>query len=76
MSSASDNQKVSEQHEDLSEGSSPEGSYCEGIRSSPELPRASAKTRKKRNSDDEVDDFVASEATSKKKAVPDQVPRI
>jgi hypothetical protein len=69
MSSASDSQNESEQHVDLSEGSGPKGSYYEGIRSSPDLPKAATKTIKKRTSDDEDEDFVASEATSKKKVV-------
>jgi len=69
MSSASDSQNMSEQHEDLSESSSPEGSYYEGEWSSPELPKAATRTRKKKNSDDEDEDFVASEATSKRKVV-------
>jgi hypothetical protein len=68
MSSASDSQNMSEQHEDLSEGSSPNESYYEGIRSSLDLPKAATRTKQKRNSDEEDEDFVASEATSKKKA--------
>ena len=69
MSDASDSQNLSEQHADLSEGSSPEESFYEGERSSPDLPKAATKTRKKRTSDDEDEDFVASEATSKKRTV-------
>ena len=67
MSDNSDSQNMSEQHADLSLGSSPEGSYYEGERSSPELPKAATRTEKKRTSDDEDEDFVADETTSKKK---------
>ena len=70
MSDTSDSQNFIEQHADLSEGSRPEGSFYEGERSSPDLPKATTKTRMKITSDDEDEDFVASEATSKKKAVP------
>jgi hypothetical protein len=69
MSDNSDSQNMSEQHADLSSGSSPEGSYYEGERSSPELPKAATRTKKKRTSDDEDEDFVADETTSKKKRV-------
>ena len=69
MSDASDCQNMSEQHTDLSSGISPEGSYYDGERSSPELPKEATRARKKRTSDDEDEDFVASEATSKKKKV-------
>ena len=69
MSSGSDSQNTLEQNVDLSEGSSPAESYYEGIRSSPDLPKVATKTRKKRNSDDENADFVATKATSKKKAM-------
>ena len=69
MSDASDSRNVSEQHADLSSGSSPEESYYEGERSSPGLPKAATRAGRKRTSDDGDEDFVPSEATSKKKTV-------
>ena len=69
MSSATDSQNELEQNVDLSEGSSPNESYYEGIRSSPDLPKATTRTKNKRTSDDEDEALVASEATSKKKTV-------
>ena len=56
----------------MSEGTSPSGSYDEGNRSTPSnLPKAATRTRKKRNSDSEDEDYVAveDEATSKKKVL-------
>jgi hypothetical protein len=68
MSDASDSQNRSEERDvELSAGSSPQGSFYEGERSSPELPKAATRARKKKNSDDEDEDFVAKEITSKKK---------
>lgn len=70
MSSASDSQNESEQNVELSEGSSPNESYDEGNRSTPSnLPKAATRTKKKRTSDSEDEDFVANEATSKQKRV-------
>ena len=56
----------------LSEGTSPSGSYDEGSRSTPSnLPKAATRHRRKRNSDSEDEDYVAAEekASSKKKVV-------
>ena len=53
----------------MSEGSSPAESFYEGERSSPDLPKAATRTRKKKTSDSEDEDFVASEVASKKKRV-------
>ena len=56
----------------MSEGSDPSSSYDEGSRSTPSnLPKAATRTRKKRNSDSEDEDYVAveDEATSKKKVL-------
>ena len=53
----------------MSEGSDPSSSYDDGSRSTPSnLPKATTRTRKKRNSDSEDEDYVAveDEATSKK----------
>ena len=69
MSDVSDSQNRSEQHEEQSEGSSHNESYYEGERSSPDLPKAATRTRKKKTSDSEDEDFVASETAQKKKRV-------
>ena len=72
MSDQSDSQNGSEQQEHLSEGTSPSSSYDEGSRSTPSnLPKAATRTRKKKTSDSEDEDYVAveDEATSKKKVV-------
>src|SRR3990170_6453863 len=69
MSDVSDSQNQSEQHSDQSEGSSPGESFYEGERSSPDLPKAATRTRKKKTSNSEDEDFVASEPTKKKKRV-------
>ena len=72
MSDQSDNQNRCEEQEQLSEGTSPSSSYDEGSRSTPSnLPKAATRTRKKRTSDSEDEDYVAAEdeATSKKKVV-------
>ena len=56
----------------MSEGTSPSSSYDEGSRSTPSnLPKAATRTRKKRTSDSEDEDYVAfeDEATSKKKVL-------
>ena len=72
MSDQSDSQNKSEEQVQLSEGTSPSSSYCEGSRSTPSnLPKAATRTRKKRTSDSEDEDYVAveDEATSKKKVL-------
>ena len=72
MSDQSDSQNRSEQQGPLSEGTSASSSYDEGSRSTPSnLPKAATRTRKKRTSDSEDEDYVAAEdeATSKKKVV-------
>nr|XP_045090202.1 nucleolar and coiled-body phosphoprotein 1-like [Aegilops tauschii subsp. strangulata] len=70
MSKASDSQNRSEEQVNLSEDSSPSSSYDDGSRSTPSnLPKASTRQRKKRNSDSEDEDFVADEATSKKRVM-------
>ena len=56
----------------MSEGTSPSSSYDEGSRSTPSnLPKAATRTRKKRTSDSEDEDYVAveDEATSRKKVL-------
>src|SRR6266496_5047857 len=72
MSDQSDSQNTSEEQVNLSEGTSPSSSYDEGSRSTPSnLPKAATRTRKKRNSDLEDEDYVAveEEVSSKKKVV-------
>jgi hypothetical protein len=72
MSDQSDSQNRSEEHVNLSEGTSPSGSYDEGSRSTPSnLPKAATRTRRKRNSDSEDEDYVATEeeVSSKKKVL-------
>ena len=69
MSDQSDSQNKLEEQFQLSEGTSPSGSYDEGSRSTPSnLPKAATRARKKRNSDSEDEDYVAEEdeATSRK----------
>jgi hypothetical protein len=69
MSDQSDSQNRSEEQVHMSEGTSPSSSYNEGSRSTPSnLPKAATRTRKKRTSDSEDEDYVAveDEATSKK----------
>ena len=54
----------------MSEGTSPSSSFDEGSRSTPSnLPKAATRTRKKKTSDSEDQDYVAiqEEATSKRK---------
>ena len=72
MSSASDSQNQSKQNVDLSEGSSPNESYYEGDRSSPDLPKTARRTKKKKISDSEDEDFVATMDTSKKKGISEE----
>ena len=72
MSDQSDSQNKSEEQVNLSEGTSPSGSYDEGIRSTPSnLSKAATRTRRKRNSDSEDEDYLAveEEISSKKKVV-------
>ena len=56
----------------MSEGTSPSSSYDEGSRSTPSnLPKAATRSRKKKNSDFEDEDYVAieEEVSSKKKVL-------
>ena len=56
----------------MSEGTSPSSSYDEGRRSTPSnLPKAATRTRKKKTSDSEDEDYIAveDEATSKKEVM-------
>ena len=56
----------------MSEGTSPSSSFDEGSRSTPSnLPKAATRTRKKKTSDSEDEDYVAveEEATSKRKVL-------
>ena len=60
----------------MSEGISPSSSYDEGSRSTPSnLPKAATRTRKKRTSDSQDEDYVAveDEATSRKKVLKKRV---
>ena len=69
MSDQSESWNKSEEQVNLSEGTSPSGSYDEGSRSTPSnLPKTATRTRRKRNSDSEDDNYVAmeEEVTSKK----------
>ena len=69
MSDQSDSQNKSEEQVHLSEGTSPSSSSDEGSRSTPSnLPKAVTRTRKKRTSESEDEDYMAEEdeATSKK----------
>ena len=71
MSDQSDSQNKFEEQVHMSEGTSPSSSY-DGSRSTPSnLPKAATRTRKKRTSDSEDEDYVAveDEATSKKKVL-------
>ena len=72
MSDQSDIQNKLEEQAQLSEGTSPSSSYDEGSRSTPiNLPKAATRTRKKKTSDSEDEDYIAveDEATSKKKVL-------
>ena len=69
MSNQSDSQNKSEEQIHMSEGTSPSSSSDEGSRSTPSnLPKAATRTRKKRTSESEDEDYMAEEdeATSKK----------
>ena len=72
MSDQSDSQNRSELQGQLSEGTSPSSSYDVGSRSTPNnLPKAATRTRKKKTSDSEDEDYlvVEDEATSRKKVL-------
>ena len=70
MSDQSDDQNMSEEQVNMSEGTSPSSSSDEGSMSTPSnLPKAGTKTRKKKTFDTDDEDFVADEATSKKKVL-------
>ena len=72
MSDQRDNQNKSEEQVQLSEGTSPSRTSDEGSRSTPSnLPKAATRSRKKKTSDSEDEDYVAveDEATSKKKVL-------
>ena len=76
MSDQSDSQNKYKEHVQMSEGTSPSSSYDEGSRSTPSnLPKAATRSRKKRISDSEDEDYVAveDEATSKKKVLQEGV---
>ena len=69
MSDQSDSQNRSAEQIHMSEGTSPSNTSDEGSRSTPSnLPEAATRTRRKRTSDSEDEDYVAAEdeATSKK----------
>ena len=62
MSDQSDSQNKSEEQVNMSEGTSPSSSFDEGSRSTPSnLPKAATRTRKKKTSDSEDEDYVAVE---------------
>src|SRR3954469_11446591 len=70
MSDQSDSQNRSEEQVQMSEGTSPSSNYDEGSTSTPSnLPKAATRSRKKRTSDSEDEDYVAieDEVSSKKK---------
>ena len=72
MSDQSDSQNREEEQVHMSKGTSPSSTSDDGSRSTPSnLPKATTKTRKKRTSDSEDEDYVAveDEATSKKKVL-------
>ena len=72
MSDQSDSQNKSEEQVQLSEGTNPSSSYDEGSRSTPSnLPKAATRTRKKKTSDSEDEDYVVveDEATYKNKVL-------
>ena len=72
MSDQSDRQNKSEEQAHMSEGTSPSSTSDDGSRSTPSnLPKAATRTRKKRTSYSEDEDYVAveDEATSKKKVM-------
>ena len=60
MFDQSDNLNKSEEHVQLSEGTSPSSTSDDGSRSTPSnLPKAATRTRKKKTSDSEDEDYVA-----------------
>ena len=62
MSDQSDSQNMSEQQVVMSEGTSPSSSSDDGSKSTPSnLPKAATRTRKKKTSDSEDEDYVAVE---------------
>ncbi|XP_020155962.1 uncharacterized protein [Aegilops tauschii subsp. strangulata] len=72
MSDQSDSQNKFEEQVNLSDGTTPSGSYDEGNRSTPSnLPKAATRHGRKRNYDSEDEDYVAAEeeVNSKKKVV-------
>ena len=72
MSDQSDSQNRSEEHVQLSEGSDPSSTSDDGSRSTPSnLPKAATRSRKKRTSESEDEDYVATEeeVSSKKKVL-------
>ena len=70
MYDQSDSQKKSKEQMDLSEGTSPSGSYDEHSRSMPSnLPKAQTRQRKKKTSNSEDEDFEIEEVSSKKKVL-------
>nr|XP_020148456.1 uncharacterized protein LOC109733643 [Aegilops tauschii subsp. strangulata] len=71
MSDQSDSRNRSEEHQNLSEGTSPSSSFDDGSRSTPSnLPKAATRHRKKRTSESEDEDYIADEeVTSKKKLI-------
>ena len=72
MSDQSDSQNRSEEHVQMSEGSDPSSTSDDGSRSTPSnLPKAATRSRKKRTSESEDEDYVATEeeVSSKKKVL-------
>ena len=62
MSDQSDSQNRSEEHVQMSEGSDPSSTSDDGSRSTPSnLPKAATRSRKKRTSESEDEDYVATE---------------
>ena len=62
MSDQSDSQNRSEEPVQLSEGTSPSSTLDDGSRSTPNnLPKAATRSRKKKTSDSEDEDYVATE---------------
>ena len=74
MSDQSDSQNRSEEHQNLSEGTSPSRSSDDGSKSMPSnLPKDATRHRKKRTSESENEDYIADEeVTSKKKLIKNQ----
>ena len=65
MSDPEDSQNdLREQSVDMSSGTSPEGSF-DDVPSSPDLPKAATRTRRKLNSDEEDEDFIPEELPKK-----------